>query len=276
MPHYYHLVNSAQHLLEIYLKVIKNATMATISDAALRDTENRRVRLRQWIDEHHRGVQADFVAAHQLNQGEISGLLRTKSFGSAKARNLEAKVGMPEHYLEQRPSGTSLETKQIASGLSRIASPPVDITAFHSQPPADGYARLPVLAEASAGPGRHPLQEVVRHVDVLESYIRQKLNANPRNLKVLTARGSSMTGQIEDGDVMFVQPTNEFTDDGIYILTLDDLLRVKRLSVSIASGNVLIESNDGRRPEELPLKEVPHRLHIQGRVLGSWSLRSFA
>lgn len=70
--------------------------------------------------------------------------------------------------------------------------------------------------------------------------------------------------------------SNRTTDDGIYILTLDDLVRVKRLSVSMATGNVLIESNDGRKSEELPLREVPGRLHIQGRVLGSWSLRSFA
>lgn len=142
--------------------------------------------------------------------------------------------------------------------------------------PPEGYARLPVMAEASAGPGRAALQEVVQHVDVLESYIRQRLRTNPANVKVLTARGTSMSGLIEDGDVMFVQPTNEFTDDGVYILTLDELVRVKRLSVSITTGKVVIESNDGRAPEELPLKEVPHRLHIQGRVIGSWSLKSFA
>lgn len=84
-----------------------------------------------------------------------------------------------------------------------------------------------------------------------------------------------MTGAIEDGDIMFVEPTTEFTDDGIYILTLDDLVRVKRLSISMATGHVLIESNDGRKAEELPLREIGDRLHIQGRVLGAWSLRSF-
>lgn len=93
-----------QSFLVIYPLVNQNHHMATKSDAALRDTENRRVRLRQWIDEHHGGVQAEFVQAHGLNQGEVSALLRTKSFGSSKARNLESKVGMPEHYLEQRPA----------------------------------------------------------------------------------------------------------------------------------------------------------------------------
>lgn len=153
---------------------------------------------------------------------------------------------------------------------------PVGVPVSPREEPPEGYVRLPVMCEAAAGAGRVPLLEAVQPVDVLESYIRKKLNANPRNLKVLTARGGSMTGVIEDGDIMFVEPTTEFTDDGIYILTLDDLVRVKRLSVSMATGNVLIESNDGRKSEELPLREVPGRLHIQGRVLGSWSLRSFA
>lgn len=152
--------------------------------------------------------------------------------------------------------------------------PPVAPPAFEE--PMDGYIRLPIMAEASAGPGRVASQEVIQYVDVLEGYIQQRLRTSPANVKVLTARGTSMTGLIEDGDVMFVQPTNEFTDDGIYILTLDDLVRVKRLSVSVTTGRVVIESNDGRAAEELPLKEVPHRLHIQGRVLGSWSLKSFA
>lgn len=249
--------------------------MATRSDAAIRDANNRRARLRQWIDEHFQGSQAEFVSAHKLNQGEISALLKDKSFGGVKARNLEAQVGMPEHYLEQRPA----VPEDSAGGplnLTQVPRPPVDPSPAPSQPPPDGYTRLPVLAEASAGPGRYAAQEVVQHIDVLESYIRQRLNTNPRNVHVLTARGSSMTGLIEDGDIMFVSPTNEFTDDGIYILTLDDLIRVKRLSISMATGNVVIESNDGRRPEELPFREVPHRLHIQGRVLGSWSLKNFS
>lgn len=190
--------------------------------------------------------------------GEDTALLLAKAFPSFFAN--------PQELLAPLPPATSVNT----------ASSPVGVPMSSRDAPPDGYVRLPVMAEASAGPGRTPQLEAVQPVDVLESYIRKKLNANPRNLKVLTARGGSMTGVIEDGDIMFVEPTSEFTDDGIYILTLDDLIRVKRLSVSIASGHVLIESNDGRKPEELPLKEVPHRLHIQGRVLGAWSLRNFS
>ena len=158
------------------------------------------------------------------------------------------------------------------------ANSPATVPAQYSAstPPEEGYVRLPVMAEAGAGNGCESLPEVVSYIDVLESYVRRQLGANPRTIKVLTARGNSMTGQIEDGDIMFVEQTSEFTDDGIYILTLDNLVRVKRLSVSALSQQVIIESNDGRKAEELPLKDVPHRLHIQGRVVGAWSLRRFS
>jgi phage repressor protein C with HTH and peptisase S24 domain len=71
-----------------------------MNNAADREVENRRRRLRLWIDTHYEGVPANFVRAFDLNQGEISGLLSRKSFGSRKARNLEAKTGMPERYLD--------------------------------------------------------------------------------------------------------------------------------------------------------------------------------
>lgn len=209
-----------------------------------------------------------------VDVGTISALENRDSSRSKYATALAQGLGMSLEMLEME--GADHDVASLISGATPRAPAPVGVPVSPRDEPPEGYVRLPVMCDASAGPGRTPQLETVQPVDVLESYIRQKLKANPRNLKVLTARGGSMTGLIEDGDIMFVEPTSEFTDDGIYILTLDDLIRVKRLSVSMATGNVLIESNDGRKSEELPLREVPGRLHIQGRVLGAWSLRSFA
>lgn len=210
-----------------------------------------------------------------VDVGTISALENRDSSRSKFATAVAQGLGMSLEMLEDENQDLDVVALMAAPGQPSPPSAPVGVPSSPRDQPPQGYVRLPVMAEASAGPGRVPLLEAVQPVDVLESYIRQKLNASPRNLKVLTARGGSMTGLIEDGDIMFVEPTNEFKDDGIYILTLDDLVRVKRLSISMATGNVIIESTDGRKSEELPLKEVPHRLHIQGRVLGAWSLRGF-
>lgn len=241
--------------------------------------ESRKLRA-LWDARTNRMSQAEFGQTFDVgSQAAVGHFLNAHAAISMKAAKGFARgLGCDISAFSERLAKEASEIAEVSGtpNQTAVAPVPVGVPISVREEPVDGYVRLPVMAEASAGPGRVHQPEAVQPVDVLESYIRQKLNANPRNLKVLTARGGSMTGVIEDGDIMFVEPTEEFTDDGIYILTLDDLIRVKRLSISLATGNVLIESNDGRKAEELPLKEVPHRLRIQGRVLGAWSLRNFA
>lgn len=69
---------------------------------------NRRRQLQLWIDEKYNSSQTDFIAStndgiKQLNQGELSGLLRNKSFGERKARSLELMAHMPGGYLDWPP-----------------------------------------------------------------------------------------------------------------------------------------------------------------------------
>lgn len=68
-------------------------------DAAAKEMQVRRDQLRAWITSRHANTRA-FCLAHGLNESEISQLLRTKSFGSRRARNLEVQIGMPLRYLE--------------------------------------------------------------------------------------------------------------------------------------------------------------------------------
>jgi len=158
-------------------------------------------------------------------------------------------------------------------GVRTFQTPLPVLDAETNEAPSAGYIRLPILAQAAAGAGAYPLDEVVQYVDVRESYIYQQLGVNPKDVCVLTARGGSMTGEIEDGDVMFVQPVQEFTRDGIYILTVGEWIRVKRLRLMVASQVIRIESNDGGPSEDAPCSEVGSTLFIQGRVLGWWSLK---
>lgn len=238
--------------------------------------EQRRNALQNLVESLGRGGIASIAQQIGKDASYVSRMLYPADKNGAKRIGEDTAILLAKAFPSFFGDGRELLVTVPPKPNTEVGAAPVGVPVSPRDVPPEGYVRLPVMAEASAGPGRIPLLEAVQPVDVLESYIRLKLNANPRNLKVLTARGGSMTGLIEDGDIMFVEPTTEFTDDGIYILTLDDLVRVKRLSVSIATGNVLIESNDGRKSEELPLREVPDRLHIQGRVLGAWSLRSFA
>lgn len=73
----------------------------------------RRARLAQLIQEKYEGSQAKFVDETGENQGEISGLLRTKAFGEKKARKLEEKCGLPRGWFDIDPVA-AVETEAIA------------------------------------------------------------------------------------------------------------------------------------------------------------------
>ncbi len=62
--------------------------------------EIRRKRLRQLIADRFEGSQSKLVEATGENQGEISALLRSKSFGEKKARKLEQKADLPAGWLD--------------------------------------------------------------------------------------------------------------------------------------------------------------------------------
>lgn len=62
----------------------------------------RRERLRQLIEDRFGGRQSALVEEIGINQGELSGLLKTKSFGEKKARSLEEQLKLPSKWLDQR------------------------------------------------------------------------------------------------------------------------------------------------------------------------------
>jgi len=78
----------------------------------------RRTRLKDWIDDKFGGVLASFIAQTKINQGELSALLKDKSFGEKKAGKLEKQARMPAGYLVNplaeapEASATPLFTKE--------------------------------------------------------------------------------------------------------------------------------------------------------------------
>jgi hypothetical protein len=83
----------------------------------------RRARLAQLIRERYDGSQARFVDETGENQGEVSGLLRTKSFGERKARKLEAKSNVPPGWLDiedEEVARKALGAGQESAGLSTL------------------------------------------------------------------------------------------------------------------------------------------------------------
>ncbi|MCF7522181.1 3,4-dihydroxy-2-butanone-4-phosphate synthase [Neisseria sp. ZJ106] len=87
-------------------------------------TELRRCNLRQWIDRHYAGQQSRFVEAIAINQGELSALLKNKSFGEKKARKIEAAAGMPPMWLDNEHLSTSPNTHEQSEMNTPISTIP--------------------------------------------------------------------------------------------------------------------------------------------------------
>lgn len=174
----------------------------------------RRRRLRQWIEERHGGSQAAFAAAASINQGELSLLLKDKSFGEKRAATIEAAAGMPAGYLS-------------GDGRAEVVAAPAM---------AGDYLRVEQIdAEAQMGAvGRvnEDFPEVIRAMDFAPAYIRSVVGfmPPPGRLKLVTGVGDSMSPKIRPGEMVLVDTgCHEFVGDGLYLINTGYGQQIKAL-----------------------------------------------
>lgn len=227
---------------------------------------NRRKNLKKWIDEKFDGIQAQFIAATEINQGELSGLLKNKSFGERKARSIETAAKMPHLWLDQAHDDEA-----------NSPFPDAAWGAGDSENPEEGFIRYDVLnvtAELGDGIINNDYPEVINTVTVAEEWARRNLGSAYRRVKVISAKGQSMKGTIENGDVLFVDTdTRQFDGDGIYVIHTPDGLRAKRLQRTIKGSLLVISDNPQYRDEEVSGEDLSYII-ICGKVVGSWSFNT--
>lgn len=114
--------------------------------------------------------------------------------------------------------------------------------------------------------------EIVRNVIVKESYLLENgiTFTSPAHLAMITGWGQSMEGTINDKDPLIVdRGINEFVGDGIYVLTWNDHLYIKRLQMVSKDTIELISDNPKHKDREVPLESVT----IHARVLLIWNAK---
>lgn len=130
----------------------------------------------------------------------------------------------------------------------------------------DGGLSIPILAsKVSAGPGEEWLPINFREherLPIIERFIRPYKKDLVFSAEV---RGDSMTGiQLFDGDM--VVAVRGYTDgEGIFVLTIDDEVYVKRLQWNPASKRIVVKSENERYE---PFEIEPERITILGKVIG--------
>lgn len=200
------------------------------------------------------GFEAGPEPAMQIGQSAsdfVRAMLATKAGKALSKEARERLLGAAE----EQPVNTLPTAANDQAGSGEILIPQYDIRASmgHGQVAPD-YA------------------EIVRNVIVKESYLQENgiTFTSPAHLAMITGWGQSMEGTINDKDPLIVdRGVNEFAGDGIYVLTWNDHLYIKRLQMVDKETIELISDNPKHKDREVPLKDVT----IHARVLLIWNAK---
>lgn len=119
---------------------------------------------------------------------------------------------------------------------------------------------------ASAGNGRS--QEPVEEVSTLPFSRRRllSLGVNPNEVSFIQATGDSMEPTIKDGALVLVDLSKtEIRGGAIYVVSLHDEVRIKRVHRSISGSVTLISDNPAYPPDQLQPGDAKD-LVVHGRV----------
>lgn len=137
--------------------------------------------------------------------------------------------------------------------------------------PYFGSIRIPKYnVSACAGGGCYIDEEyVVESIEVTPNWLKHR-NLTGKNLCIIRADGNSMEPSIADGDDLLIdlgEIDNQKALEGVYVISIDDVLRVKRLEYSIVDNGYRILSDNPLYKEELVRREELERMRVIGKVV---------
>lgn len=168
--------------------------------------------------------------------------------------------------------GFSSETRQRIAAAAEHGDNV--ITVDFSRPGQVGdevwIAHYDVRAAMGGGQIPHEYPEMLQDVRVSPRHLREMgvRFKEHFHLKMITGWGQSMAPTIKDRDPLLVDVTiREFTGDGIYLFSHDEMLYVKRLQKKGKERFKMISDNERHDPEEIRVDDT----HILARVLYVWN-----
>lgn len=136
---------------------------------------------------------------------------------------------------------------------------PVDVDEFVFVPRYD--------IQAAAGHGRLAGDEKPTFSMAFRRYwIENYVTRDTKNLSVISVKGDSMEGVLNDGDSILINHNETAPRDGLYVLRINENLLVKRLQVMPGGIINVISANEAYPTFEIDLKNLTDDVAIIGRV----------
>ena len=236
---------------------------------------DRKPLLKRLIEEKFGNNQAAFARAIKKPPAMINQWLKDVRVPSSDmARHIEKSLGLPFGWMDGEQIDIPDEETLLRESMAQ-ASLALGEKLFDPEPGYIAFDLLDVRASAGNGSSVVEFPEVVRNIHVLESWAKANLPVDLSNIKVISARGTSMQGSIENGDVLFVDSSIKAYDgDGIYVIARGGDVQVKRLQK--LNGDVLAVISDNRAYEsERLVGAEANSVVICGRVLAAWTIKRF-
>lgn len=154
---------------------------------------------------------------------------------------------------------------QAASSAQDTLGNPVDIDEFIFVPRYD--------IQAAAGHGRLVGDETpVFSMAFRRYWVENYVTRDTKQLSVISVKGDSMEGVLNDGDTILINHGDTTPRDGLYVLRLNENLLVKRLQLMPGGIVNVISANEAYPTFEINLNRMTDDVAIIGRV--EWFGRS--
>ena len=98
-------------------------------------------------------------------------------------------------------------------------------------------------------------------------WIDNFLRLDPHDLSVLSVKGDSMEGVLNDRDVILINHADNTPKEGVYVLRIDGDLIVKRVQRKPGGKIGIISANEAYAPYDVELSNLPNDFAIVGRVV---------
>lgn len=97
-------------------------------------------------------------------------------------------------------------------------------------------------------------------------WIENYVTRDTKNLSVISVKGDSMEGVLNDGDLILVNHGENTPRDGLYVLRINENLLVKRLQIVPGGIINVISANEAYPAFEINLNDLTDDVEIIGRV----------
>lgn len=216
-------------------------------------SEIRRNRLSKLIEEKFANRQAEFIKKTNINQGELSAILRgKKSFGEKKARKLEEAAGLPNGWFDTAIPNIGVQVAGVDD----------------SNPPEDAIQIRRIKFEVSVGISGVYIEQLEEEGNPI--YFRtdwlMSRGYNPEKLVATYIKGESMEPGMYEGDTIVINTADTTPKDGrVFVLRYENETVVKRFQRDAGKWWL---SSDNPDKSRFPRKEaLPDICEIIGIVI---------